>query len=91
MDKLRELRENKDIHGLILALRAGKNNLFCSHLPTTSQGLLRNLGGMGSIHLHNHCTIGTKHLIEEYVDEVVKQLDFVCDSEVHGFSKKFQI
>jgi hypothetical protein len=65
LNKLRELRAKGDIHGLVLALRAG---------------LLRNLGGLGSVNLHAYCAIGTKHLIEEYIDEVEKQLQFICDN-----------
>ena len=62
LNKLRDLRAKGDIHGLVLALRAG---------------LLRNLGGLGNVNLHTYCAYGTKYLVEEYISEVEKQVRFL--------------
>eukprot|EP00122_Pirum_gemmata_P019155 Pgem_evm1s17938 len=45
-------------------------------------GLFRNLGNIGNSKLYNYCTHGTKRLIEKYIDEVVNQLNYLCDSTV---------
>ncbi|EFA81484.1 hypothetical protein PPL_05472 [Heterostelium album PN500] len=74
---LRLLSQKGDIHSLILALRAG---------------LLRNLGGMGNVRLFQESRVGTKYVIEEYVDEVVKQLRFIHEmpeSDEHTLEKRF--
>ncbi|KAJ3029844.1 UNVERIFIED_CONTAM: hypothetical protein HDU68_010876 [Siphonaria sp. JEL0065] len=41
---------------------------------------------MGNTRLYGHARIGTKTLIHEYIDEVVKQLDYLADTEFAGFS-----
>jgi quinol monooxygenase YgiN len=43
--------------------------------------LFRKLGGMLNYRLHTHCNIGTKHLIEEYVDTVCSALENICDTD----------
>lgn len=52
---------------------------------------MRNIGGIGNPKLFSHCYVGTKKLIEEYNEEVVKQLEYICDNEIDGFplEKKF--
>ncbi|KAL6080681.1 Lipase 5, variant 2 [Balamuthia mandrillaris] len=73
---LRGLSEKKDWPPLLLALRAG---------------LMRDMGGIGNPRLHNYCHIGTKHLIEEYIIEIVKQLEFISDSDIlteYGFDDR---
>jgi hypothetical protein len=42
--------------------------------------LSRNLGDMGNPELYTKSRVGTKRLIEDYIDEVVKQLIYICDS-----------
>lgn len=46
---------------------------------------------MGNPQLFNFTRVGTKYLIEEYSEEVVKQLYFICDHEFEEFplEKKF--
>ncbi|KAI8149462.1 acyl transferase/acyl hydrolase/lysophospholipase [Fennellomyces sp. T-0311] len=41
--------------------------------------LSRNLGDMGNPKLYSHSRIGTKALISSYIEEVVRQLNWVCD------------
>src|SRR4051812_17147642 len=44
--------------------------------------MVRKLGGIGNPLLYEHASIvGTKKLIEEYTQEVVNQLRYVCDYE----------
>lgn len=40
---------------------------------------------MGNPQLFNETRIGTKYLIEEYSEEVVKQLHFICDTDIEEF------
>lgn len=63
IDALRELRANKDDIGLLFAL---------------NEGIHGNQGGMGKPSLYNLAKFGTKHLIEEYVDEIVDALDHIA-------------
>lgn len=71
------LREEKKVHELKSLLRSS---------------LLRNIGGIGNMELHTKCKIGTKVLIEQYVDTVVKALEYICDEEFEDFSpeEKFE-
>ncbi|KAL1931435.1 hypothetical protein VTP01DRAFT_9577 [Rhizomucor pusillus] len=59
---LRQARENDDIDSMLYMLRGG---------------LLRNFGGICDKKLFSHSCLGTKELIEEYMDEVVKQIEYI--------------
>jgi TAG lipase/steryl ester hydrolase/phospholipase A2/LPA acyltransferase len=63
LDMLKELRENKDDAGLLFAL---------------NEGIHGNQGGMGKSSLYEGVKFGTKHLIEEYVDEIVDALGHIA-------------
>ena len=65
MHQLRRVRETTQSQSaMIFALRTS---------------LSRNLGDMGNQKLYSHSRIGTKTLISFYIDEVVRQLNWVCD------------
>ena len=59
LDELRQLRLNNDDVGLLFAL---------------NEGIHGNQGGMGNPKLYAKSMIGTKHLIEDYIKEVVDAL-----------------
>lgn len=63
LDMLRELRRNKDDAGLLFAL---------------NEGIHGNQGGMGKSVMYEGVKFGTKHLIEEYVDEIVDALGHIA-------------
>lgn len=44
--------------------------------------LTRNLGGMGNIKLYKHSRIGTKRLIERYIDSVLKTISLLIETRV---------
>jgi len=70
--RLRELdaaRTNCDIRTMI-------------HLIRTA--LSRELGGMGNIDLYRHSYIGTKGLIERYVDSAIKAIDSVVEKSAYA-------
>ncbi|KAJ3247106.1 hypothetical protein HDU78_005170 [Chytriomyces hyalinus] len=73
--QLRKLRQDGDVVALSFLLR------------TT---LTRNLGDMNCTKLYGHARMGTKILIHEYIDEVVKQLDLFADetSDYHTVADK---
>lgn len=54
-------------------------------------GLLRNLGGLTDSKLFSRSLLGTKHLIEDYTDEVVSQLEHLAQCQVEGFSHRAKI
>ncbi|KAJ3279398.1 hypothetical protein HDU76_009521, partial [Blyttiomyces sp. JEL0837] len=43
--------------------------------------LLRNLGGLNDPKLFTHAYIGTKNLIQDYQEEVVRLLNLICDTD----------
>ncbi|KAI9365660.1 acyl transferase/acyl hydrolase/lysophospholipase [Pilaira anomala] len=65
LDQLREIRRlNKGQSAMIFALRTS---------------LARNIGDMGNSKLYSYSRVGTKKLTSEYIEEVVKQLNWICD------------
>lgn len=64
LQNLRRLRENNDSHGLLFAL---------------NEGVHGNIGGMGKSSLYAPSKVGTKHLVEEYVDEIVASLKYIAN------------
>lgn len=64
LSALRDLRARQDYSGLLFAL---------------NEGIHGNQGGMGKAKLYERAKFGTKHLIEEYVDELVSALNLIND------------
>lgn len=54
--------------------------------------LIRNIGGIGNVKLYTKSKIGTKKLIEDYVNSVVKALEYICENEFDDFppEEKFE-
>ncbi|MFE8069715.1 DUF3336 domain-containing protein [Marinobacteraceae bacterium S3BR75-40.1] len=72
-DRLNELRQYHQQHNhqdLRRALR---------------EGLHHDLGNMGDERLYQQCHVGTKHLIEEYVNQVCDSLNYLCDTDIEDF------
>ncbi|KOS22498.1 Lipase 4 [Escovopsis weberi] len=61
---LDEARANCDIQAMMHQIRTA---------------LSRNLGGMGNVELYKHSHLGTKTLIERYVDSTIQTIDAVID------------
>ncbi len=49
------------------------------------EGLHHDLGNMGNPALYTRSRVGTKHLIEEYINQVCESLNYLCDRPVPGF------
>lgn len=64
LDRLRSLRARQDYHGL---------------LYTLNEGIHGNMGGMGRSSLYRRANFGTKHLIEQYIDEVDDSLRVLAE------------
>lgn len=64
LDMLREFRRKNDDVGLLFAL---------------NEGIHGNQGGMGKSSLYEGVKFGTKHLIEEYVNEIVDALGHIAE------------
>ncbi|MEY1661587.1 DUF3336 domain-containing protein [Isoalcanivorax beigongshangi] len=60
------------------ARRTGKVRDLVFHLH---EGLHGNLGNLSDPLLYQHCKVGTKYLIEEYLDEVCAALNELCDQD----------
>ncbi|HEY0975167.1 MAG TPA: DUF3336 domain-containing protein [Solimonas sp.] len=75
--RMRELRKHADARQLAFELY---------------EGLHGNLGNMSNAALYGYARVGTKRLIEEYVVEVARCLDFLCagDFADFGFEDKIQ-
>lgn len=59
LNSLRLARKDKDYHKLVYIMRTG---------------WARNFAGINNVHLYDHCYRGTKHLIEEYLNECAQCL-----------------
>jgi len=70
---LREWSQKKDHDMMIRSLR---------------EGLHHDLGNMGNYQLYNRSNIGTKHLIEEYISQVCKSLNYLCDNNIKELPPK---
>ncbi|KAF7731565.1 hypothetical protein EC973_009329 [Apophysomyces ossiformis] len=79
LDQLRHIREtNQGQRAMIFALRTS---------------LARNLGDMNKPTLYSYTRIGTKQLISDYIEEAVKQLNWICDepSDEHDLREKHDL
>lgn len=73
---LQAVKESKDVSEMMYLLRSG---------------LLRNLGGITDPRLFCDSLLGTKHLIESYLDEVVSQLEHVAETSHATLSRQAKI
>jgi NTE family protein len=64
LERLRSLKMRHDTRGL---------------LYTLNEGIHGNMGGMGRAGLYAHALSGTKHLVEDYIDEIVHTLELLAD------------
>ncbi len=64
LDHLRSLRVRNDHQALMFTL---------------NEGIHGNMGGMGRASLYRRANFGTKHLIEQYIDEIDDALRFLAD------------
>lgn len=53
-------------------------------LSVLREGLARNLGGMGSLRLYKHSRLGTKALIERYIQSVLDTIHVLVDLTKNG-------
>ena len=71
LDRLRSLRSRHDYQGLMFTL---------------NEGIHGNMGGMGRSSLYRRANFGTKHLIEQYIDEIDDSLRFLADLDSEEIS-----
>jgi TAG lipase/steryl ester hydrolase/phospholipase A2/LPA acyltransferase len=71
LDQLRSLRARHDNRGLLYAL---------------NEGIHGNLGGIGRAGLYSHALSGTKHLIEQYIEEVAEALEHLASEDSGAIS-----
>ncbi|KNC97622.1 uncharacterized protein SPPG_07090 [Spizellomyces punctatus DAOM BR117] len=64
--QLKKARESGNMSSMMFMLRTS---------------LSRNLGDAGNPRLYGITHVGTKRLIEDYIDEVIRQLHFICEEE----------
>ena len=76
LDHVRNLRDQGDDRGLLFTL---------------NEGIHGNMGGMGRSELYGKSKIGTKRLIEDYVEEIALALGHLASPEVDSisFEEKF--
>nr|MBV6628663.1 DUF3336 domain-containing protein [Oceanococcus sp. HetDA_MAG_MS8] len=72
VESLRRLRQRNDARGMVHELR---------------QGLHWNLGNMGNAALYGPSLLGTKHLIETYLDEVTSAMRWLTEGSFPGVRK----
>ena len=64
LDRLRSLRVRNDYQGLLFAL---------------NEGIHGNMGGMGKSTLYRKAKLGTKRLIEDYINEIDQSLRLIAE------------
>ena len=69
--QMRSLRQRGDVRQLVFSLH---------------EGLHGNLGNISNPALYGVSRVGTKHIIEQYVDEVSRCLDYICAGDFPTFS-----
>lgn len=69
LNNLRQLRRDKDDQGLLFAL---------------NEGIHGNMGGMGNRKLYARAKCGTKHLVEQYTDELRDALEHLSSDTLDG-------
>ncbi|CAG8433687.1 11265_t:CDS:10 [Ambispora gerdemannii] len=74
--QLQRVRKSGDLAYMIFLLRTS---------------LARNLGDMGQPKLYAYTNIGTKKLIEIYIQEVVKHLNLICDTPSEEITTKAKL
>lgn len=76
LDRLRSLRSRHDHQGLMFAL---------------NEGIHGNMAGMGRSTLYRRAQFGTKHLIEQYIDEIDDSLRFLAELDTKEISLEQKI
>jgi len=76
LDALRGFRARHDYQGLMFAL---------------NEGIHGNMGGMGRSSLYRRAKFGTKHLIEQYIDEIDDSLRFLAELDHKEISEEEKI
>ncbi|KNC96423.1 hypothetical protein, variant [Spizellomyces punctatus DAOM BR117] len=76
LEHLAEVRDSGDVAELIYLLRSG---------------LLRNLGGIGDPRLFSRSYLGTKSLIEDYLNQVVTQLQYIQRNDFEVLSPQQKV
>ncbi|TDG13465.1 DUF3336 domain-containing protein [Seongchinamella unica] len=71
LDRLRGLKARHDTRGMLFTL---------------NEGIHGNMGGMGRAGLYSRARCGTKHLIEDYIDEIVHTLEYLAQEDSSGIS-----
>lgn len=64
LDRLRSLKARHDTRGMLFTL---------------NEGIHGNMGGMGRSGLYGRAKSGTKHLVEDYIDEIVHTLEHLAE------------
>ncbi|MEP5569597.1 MAG: DUF3336 domain-containing protein [Halioglobus sp.] len=64
LDRLRSLKARHDTRGMLFTL---------------NEGIHGNMGGMGRSGLYGRAKTGTKHLVEDYIDEIVHSLEHLAE------------
>jgi TAG lipase/steryl ester hydrolase/phospholipase A2/LPA acyltransferase len=76
LDRLRSLRSRHDYQGLMFTL---------------NEGIHGNMAGMGRSSIYRRAQFGTKHLIEQYIDEIDDSLRFLAELDSEEISSEEKI
>ena len=76
LDRLRSLKARHDAKGM---------------LYTLNEGIHGNMGGMGRAGLYGKAKTGTKHLIEDYIEEIVHTLEYLAEEDSGDISDEAKL
>jgi NTE family protein len=72
LDQLRSLKARQNTRGLLFTL---------------NEGIHGNMGGMGRAGLYSKARAGTKHLVEDYIEEIVQTLELLAADDSGDISQ----
>ena len=73
------------IYDRLLELKRAKEGRYLKLVHYLREGLHHDLGNMVNPALYQQCYVGTKHLIEEYINQVCDALIYVAETDNPGF------
>lgn len=83
------LYDHKTITARLLNLKEAR---ICNDptrsMMTVRENLSRNLGGLGNPGLYNTCMLGTKRLVDQYLDEVEASIDNIVKARALSLAEK---
>lgn len=85
------LYDHKTITARLLSLREARlTKDLIKSMMQVRENLSRNIGGLGNPSLYNTCMLGTKRLVDQYLDDVEASIDSIVKARALSLAEKEQ-